>query len=269
MRFHLHRSLARRVLGMAVLPAALVLVALAAAPAAADDGDPTPPRWEDKTYSWHDDEMPVDFPEGGGGPALSLVLIDAEKLNVAVAAAQGDNWDVPSFEAGRPMLLWGGGGGGGFNSLRFGGFGAGGELTVDDSGGTSQFSLGYGGARFQYVIRPGVGRGETYPGGRLRFTLGGLVGGGGYELKLTDKRAEPTNVGRDYPIHRSASQGFVLLAPEVGMELSLTPVNHLVVSASYLYPVTLGSSNDDPGIRPDPAVIQNLSVTVALMFGLF
>lgn len=211
--------------------------------------------------------------QAGGGPTLSLLYLDVDALNTLIAKANGQlpEWDVPVFSPGQPLVLWGGGGGAGGANLRFGGFGAGGELVEEDGKGAARFTIGYGGVFLHYVLRPGAGSpgvpepSEPFPGGRVRFTVGGLLGGGGYDFTLTDKAAS----NRDFPIHRTASQAFALLAPEVGVEFALTPFTHLRLSGTYFYALPVGSTKQDREIHPDPSVLQQWSFNLSLLFGIF
>lgn len=252
-------------------PAALILslaLGLASSAMAADD-KPLPPGWYDWPEETYEAQEEGIYPHGGAGPTLTLLYLDVDALNETVAR-QGPEWDAPPFSAGQPMLLWGGVGVGGVDSFRVGGGGASGELRKGSKAGASSLTLAYGSVLLQYVLRPGVdlkeaALAEPYPAGRFRLTLGGQIGFGGYQLRLTDNE-RPT---QDFPAHREASQDFVLLAPELGMEFSLTPFTTLRLSASYFYPVALATHQPDPDIHPDPSIFQNLAVSVGLLFGTF
>lgn len=252
------------------LLAVWLLILAATLPAAASGKDALPDWSASKPDS---KTLSLSF-QGGGGPTLSLLYLDVDALNALVEKANAQeepDWQVPTFAPGQPLILWGGGGSAGGERVRFGGFGAGGKVVEENNDGTARFSLGYGGAFLHYVIRPGVEApilpepGNPYPNGRLRFTVGGLLGGGGYELTLTDKYDAP----RDYPHHRTTSQAFVLLAPEVGVEFALTPFTHLRLAATYFYAIPVGGSKPDPAIHPDPSVVQQLAINLGLIFGIF
>lgn len=242
----------------------------------AASGKSLPPDWA----ASKPDYTTIDFVQGGGGPSISLLYVDVDALNTLVEKANAQSgWQVPTFPSGQPLILWGGGGGAGGEHLRFGGFGAGGELVEETKGGAARFNLGYGGAFLHYVIRPGVETAvlpepwDPYPNGRLRFTVGGLLGGGGYELILTDNEGntagEDNTAGRDYPLHRNASQAFVLLAPEVGVEFALSSFTHLRLAASYFYALPVGGTKQDTHIHPDPSVVQQWNINLGLLFGIF
>lgn len=256
---------------MITLLAVCLLGAATALPAAAS-GKEFEPTWppSKKTPSG-----PPAF-QGGGGFSLSLLYLDVDALNAKIQhAISQESWNLPTFTPGQPLVLWGGGGGAGGERVRFGGFGGGGELLEKSNNGASRFSLGFGGVTLHYVIRPGVESvalphaGNPYPNGRVRFTVGGLVGGGGYELTLTSY-SDPTGpTGRDYAHHRTASQAFLLLAPEAGVEFALTPFTHLRVAATYFYAIPVGGEKLDTYIHPDPETVQRLGVSVGLIFGIF
>lgn len=260
-----------RLLHHALILALVLALTLASSPPVAANGKPLPPGWSDWPEETYDAWEAGVYPHGGGGPTLTLLYLDVDALNETIAR-QGPDWEAPSFTPGQPMLLWGGMGFGGADSFRAGGGGAGGELRKESGDGISSLSLGYGAVQFHYVLRPGVDLKEAaasvfepYPAGRFRLTVGGQVGFGGYQLRLTDNE-RPTE---DFPIHREASEIFVLLAPELGVEFSLTPFTTLRLSASYFYPVTFNTHQPDPYIYPDPTIFQNLAVSVGLFFGVF
>lgn len=193
-------------------------------------------------------------PVAGGGWELAYQQVDVSALNDAVGSK------YPSLRG--SMLIFGGGGMGplpvGDGSWTLGGFGAGGQEEHAEGGKLTRLALGYGGVRVGYA-RPLTER--------LTFDAGLGLAVGGMTLTVVAKPAESVT---DDPDEATFNRLLVLVMPEAGLTLSLTPVTHLRLAAGYTYDPGLGAWHNIVGtnIGHDPAVrASGLRVGLSLVFG--
>ncbi|HEY8425128.1 MAG TPA: hypothetical protein VIK73_03835 [Limnochordales bacterium] len=196
-------------------------------------------------------------PVAGGGWELAYQQVDVSALNDAVGSK------YPSLRG--SMLIFGGGGMGplpvGDGSWTLGGFGAGGQEEHAEGGKLTRLALGYGGVRVGYA-RPLTER--------LTFDAGLGLAVGGMTLTVVEHAPSSVEEGLNEPGEATFNRLLVLVMPEAGLTLSLTPVTHLRLAAGYTYDPGLGAWHNIVGtnIGHDPAVrASGLRVGLSLVFG--
>lgn len=202
---------------------------------------------------------------GGGGPFIMQFSPDLGELNRKL------NPVVGSFEGGIRMI--GGGGLAGVSrNVRLGGLGAGGSKKIEGNGREAELSIGYGGFLAEYVL----------PLGRIQCFLGGVIGWGSIDLRLSranwnmswndfwnDFEGDSLS-SNDYSGHLTSS--FFCYEPYVGLQLAFTQWLYLRGSIGYF-----GANVDKGGwkesgikLHDSPAIdISNYRAQVFLLFGWF
>jgi len=188
---------------------------------------------------------------GGGGPGLGLFMPDLTAIETFVEGA-----GFPSFD-GDPFLIGGGGRGGLIPGLAFGGAGWGAWIESRQGNLKADFGVGLGGFDLGFA----VGGDE-----RSVLTLGGVIGGGGAELVLTEHPVA-VPVGRTprgiivEPTQQIYDSAFAFIAPYVDIQIQLLGWMGLDVRAGYV--LTLFELNwqdkgtlDPPSLAPPGPFVQ-------------
>lgn len=202
---------------------------------------------------------------GGGGPFIMQFSPDLGELN------QELNSVVGRFEGSIRMI-----GGGGFanisRNLRLGGLGAGGSKKIEENGREAELSLGYGGVLAEYVA----------PLGRIQLFLGGLIGWGSVELRLSRKNwnmnwedfwdnfGEDSVSSNDYSGYLTSS--FFCYQPYVGLQLALSQWLYLRGSFGYFGANISRGSWKEAGIKlrdSPPLDISSYRAQVFIVLGWF
>jgi len=189
---------------------------------------------------------------GGGGMMPALLLLDLEGLNQILLANGYGPLDNAVF------LLGGGGFGGLINDVRFGGLGAGGEVSSILGEKVATLSVGFGG----FLVERGI-----FAGDRYSLALGAIVGGGGADLTLLDHRASSFEDAIKNPPNTSLTRGFFGIETYVGIDFALLDWIMLKVNLGYLW--TFGGPWKQDGL-PLPGPPQSLNapiIQVMITFG--
>jgi hypothetical protein len=166
-------------------------------------------------------------------------------------------------------LIGGGGCGTVWNNLRIGGVGGEGSQILSGNERQAEFSIEYGGFLAEYAV----------PLGKFHFHVGGVLGGGGMDLKITRARAstwdgiwdgfERDSVGiEDYETTLEAS--FFHYEPYIGVQYSITQWAYLDLKGGYF-----GASPSEwnemgrPVADPPEMKLSNYFVSLGIVFGYF
>jgi len=189
---------------------------------------------------------------GGGGMAGTLLFLDLSALNQILEA----NGYGPLAD--RAFLMGGGGFGGEVQGLRFGGLGAGGEVSSVLGEKVAKLSLGFGGL----FVERGLFAGERYS-----LSVGAVIGGGGADLTLLDHRLGSFEEAIAEPSGMRFTRGFFAVETHLGLEISLLDWLMLKVNAGYLW--TFGGPWQQEGsLLPGPPESLNAPlVRVMIAFG--
>lgn len=189
---------------------------------------------------------------GGGGPSVGWLFLEMTVLNTLLEA----NGFAPLPEG---MLLMGGSGGGGLlTGFRFGGWGAGGELSSVQGDRVARLSLGLGGFLLSYAL---------FSHAMYDAAVGLLIGGGGAELTLLDHHSASFEEAIRTPAHTVLERGFFLVQPQVSLVYRVLNWLSVKVSAGYMF--TVGGSWVQEGreLPGPPADFNGWSVMVMAEFG--
>lgn len=201
---------------------------------------------------------------GGGGPIFLWVKPNLDEINSEIKGVIDKEFDKD---------MWLKGGGGCFSiwkNLRIGGVGGGGNQVKSGNKRKTELSLGYGGFLTEYVI----------PLGKLQFFLGGIIGGGGIELKILRStqtswqdiwdnfKSEDDIPAGDYEAYLNCS--FFHYQPYIGAQYPLTPWAYLNLKGGY-FGTLLGEWKEmgSPITGAPEMDISNYCISVGIIFGYF
>lgn len=181
-----------------------------------------------------------------------LLLLDLEGLNQVLLANGYGPLDEMIF------LMGGGGFGGLVEGLRFGGLGAGGEVSSILGDKVAKLAVGFGG----FMVERGLFSGERYS-----LSAGAVIGGGGADLGLLDHRSASFEDAIVNPPSVSLTRGFFAVETYVGIDFSLLDWVMVKVNLGYLW--TFGEPWKLDGL-PLPGPPEKLSaplIQIMISFG--
>lgn len=151
---------------------------------------------------------------GRGGPMATILFFELGELNRLLLLS--GYAPLPK----RIILMGGGGGGGLVEGFRFGGLGCGGAVSSASGEKKATLEFGFGG----FLIERGLLTRRRYS-----LLLGAVIGGGGAQLGLRDRRPNPSADAI------RLTQGFLALEIYAGVEVRVLDWLSLKVNLGYLW----------------------------------
>lgn len=189
---------------------------------------------------------------GGGGPYIGWLSLSLADLNAVL-----EQYDYAAFPEG--MLVFGGNGFGGmFEGVRFGGGGAGGDVSTRKADKVAKLEIGYGG----FAVSWGLAHGDRYD-----VAVGAVIGGGEARLDLVANRPNSFEEALDTPSNTLLTRGFFMVQPQASVGLSLLPWLAVRVTGGYLFTLPESWKQGETDLPGPPASFSGWEIHVQFEFG--